>query len=179
MRLMQRVTAAIVSLAVGLSAVSALAADGKKKIVFIAGTPSHGFAQHEHNAGCLLLAKCLKESMGDKVECVVLTSKKVEDGKWVNGWPKDPAALEGAAAIVIYCDGGGGHIAMPHLRSSTRWPTRASASAASTTPSKCPRTRPATTSSIGSADTSRPSGRSTPTGRPTSPRSPSTRSATA
>ena len=35
----------------------------RKKIVFIAGTQSHGYGYHEHNAGCLLLAKCLNENM--------------------------------------------------------------------------------------------------------------------
>jgi hypothetical protein len=77
---------------------------GKKRIVLIAGPPSHGYASHEHNAGCLLLAKCLNES-GLPVEAVV----------YRNGWPKQPDALEGADAIVIFSDGGGGHPIMPHL----------------------------------------------------------------
>ena len=76
----------------------------KKKIVLIAGPPSHGYASHEHYAGCLLLAKCLNES-GLPVEAVV----------YKNGWPKEPNALEGADAIVIFSDGGGGHPIMPHL----------------------------------------------------------------
>jgi type 1 glutamine amidotransferase len=115
MHLMKRVTA-VIALSIGLFATGAQADGAKKKIIFIAGTPSHGFAQHEANAGCLLLAKCLKESMGDQVDVVVFNSKKGEDGKWVNGWPKDPAELEGASEIVMYCDGGGGHIAVPHLK---------------------------------------------------------------
>jgi len=76
----------------------------KKRIVLIAGPPSHGYASHEHNAGCLLLAKWLNES-GLPVEAVV----------YKNGWPKEPNALEGADAIVIFSDGGGGHPIMPHL----------------------------------------------------------------
>jgi hypothetical protein len=76
---------------------------GKKTIVFIAGGPSHGFAEHEHAAGCLLLAKCLNENVPG-VQAVV-----------IRGWPKDPQALDGAAAVVIYSDGGGGHPAMAHL----------------------------------------------------------------
>ena len=32
-----------------------------------------------------------------------------------NGWPKDPTALDGADAIVIFSDGGGGMPAIPHL----------------------------------------------------------------
>ncbi len=41
---------------------------GAKKIVFIAGNPSHGYAEHEHNAGCLLLAKCLNQENVPGVE---------------------------------------------------------------------------------------------------------------
>lgn len=69
-----------------------------KKIVFIAGKPSHRSGEHEHRAGCLLLQECLKNVPG--VTSVVYS----------NGWPADAkAAFEGAAAIVVYCDGGGGH----------------------------------------------------------------------
>ncbi len=86
-------------------AVAADAPDaGKKKIVFIGGTPSHGFAAHEHNAGCLLLAKYLNDNV-PSVHAVTT----------LNGWPKDESILDGASAIVIYCDGGGGHLAIPHL----------------------------------------------------------------
>lgn len=78
--------------------------DAKKKIVLVAGPPSHGYGGHEHNAGCLLLAKWLNEAMPD-VEAVVHQ----------NGWPEDPAAFDGAAAIAIFCDGGGRHVVMGHL----------------------------------------------------------------
>jgi len=78
--------------------------EDRKKIVFIAGRPSHGFASHEHNAGCLLLAKCLNES-GLPVHAVV----------YRNGWPADPTALDNADAVVVFSDGGGGHPALPHL----------------------------------------------------------------
>lgn len=105
------------ALLIGLVAAAAPAAEAqaKKKIVFICGTPSHGFAAHEHNAGSLLLAKCLNETMGDKIETIVLTSK-TKDGKNVSGWPDDTSVLEGASAIIMYCDGGAGHLAMPHLK---------------------------------------------------------------
>jgi len=76
----------------------------KKKIVLIAGPRSHGYMGHEHNAGCLLLAKLLNENMPN-IQAVVYT----------NGWPKDPSAFDNADAIMIFCDGGGGHVAMPHL----------------------------------------------------------------
>lgn len=76
----------------------------KKRIVFVAGTASHGYGGHEHNAGCRVLAKALEES-GLPVETAVY------DG----GWPKDPNAFDGADAIVIYANGGGGHPILPHL----------------------------------------------------------------
>ena len=55
-----------------------LAADAKK-IVFIAGRPSHGPGEHEHRAGCLLLKSCL-----DKVASVTSVV-------YSNGWPDNPA----------------------------------------------------------------------------------------
>jgi type 1 glutamine amidotransferase len=76
----------------------------KKKIVFIAGNPSHGPGQHEHRAGCMLLADHLNKS-GLPVQAVVTT----------NGWPKDNSIFEGASAVVIYADGGGRHPAVQHL----------------------------------------------------------------
>jgi type 1 glutamine amidotransferase len=74
-----------------------LAAEGKK-IVFIAGPPSHGPGEHEHRAGCLLLKSCL-DHVPDVTSVV-----------YSNGWPQDPeAAFRDAAALVIYSDGGDGH----------------------------------------------------------------------
>src|SRR5690349_18693719 len=74
---------------------SAGAAD--KKIVLVAGSPSHGRGDHEFRAGCLLLQECLRGVPG--VTTVVAS----------NGWPADPAIFDDAAAIVIYADGGPGH----------------------------------------------------------------------
>ena len=71
-----------------------------KKIVFVAGSPSHGPAQHEHRAGCLLFKSCLDKVPG--YSSVVYS----------NGWPTDPAAFDGAATIVLYMDGGEGHPAL-------------------------------------------------------------------
>jgi type 1 glutamine amidotransferase len=76
----------------------------KKKIVLVAGPPSHGYGGHEHNAGCLLLADRLNENV-PQVYATVYT----------NGWPKDPTALDNADALAIFCDGGGGHTAARHL----------------------------------------------------------------
>jgi hypothetical protein len=77
---------------------SGTAAD--KKVLLIAGPPSHGPGQHEHNAGMLLLQKCLAGVPGLKAEVTL------------NGWPKDNAALNGADAIIIYADGGAKHVAL-------------------------------------------------------------------
>jgi len=78
--------------------------ENRKKVVLVAGPASHGYGSHEHNAGCLLLAKMLNENMPN-IHAVVYT----------NGWPKDPTALDNADAVVFFCDGGGGHVAAPHL----------------------------------------------------------------
>ena len=88
------------------TATSAAAKGGKhKKIVFVAGTRSHGYGAHEHNAGCLLLAKHLKAALPDYHVDVQR-----------NGWPANPAKFfQDADAIVMYCDGGGRHMAIPHL----------------------------------------------------------------
>ncbi len=67
------------------------------KIIFIAGRPSHGPLAHEHRAGCLLLAKSLAGVKGVVTEV------------HTNGWVSDEKVFEGAAAIVVYSDGGGGH----------------------------------------------------------------------
>ena len=76
----------------------------KKKVVFIAGTKSHGYGAHEHKAGCMLFAKIFQES-GLPIEPIVVTE----------GWPKDDSVLDSADAIVVYCDGGGRHPYADHL----------------------------------------------------------------
>jgi type 1 glutamine amidotransferase len=73
-----------------------------KKVVMLAGKPSHGPLSHEHNAGIQLLAKCLKQGASGLVAPVVT----------LNGWPSDESIFEGADAVVIYSDGGGGHPAV-------------------------------------------------------------------
>ena len=81
--------------AASLLSLNAFAAD--KKIILVAGRPSHGPGEHEFRAGCLLLQKCLATAPGVEVEVCS------------NGWPKDNAQFDGAAAVVLYADGGGGH----------------------------------------------------------------------
>ena len=81
----------------GVIASPLAAADKPKKLVLIAGTPSHPPGIHEFNAGTLLLARCLKEFPG------------LELSVNLNGWPKNEAVFDDAAGILIYADGGSGH----------------------------------------------------------------------
>ncbi len=84
--------------AVFLSCVLNLLSAEAKKVVFIAGGPSHGAGDHEHRAGCLLLQSRLERVPG------------VSSQVYSNGWPRDPEkAFTGAATIVLYSDGGGGN----------------------------------------------------------------------
>lgn len=70
-----------------------------KKILFIAGPPSHGWNQHEFPAGCELLVECLNQSnLGIDAQVSL-------------GWPEDTAFLESANTIVIYSDGDEEHVA--------------------------------------------------------------------
>src|SRR5436305_5148671 len=97
-------------LVTALFALTALAqAADKKTIVMIAGKPSHGPAQHEHNAGIQLLAKCLLQHEADEVDIKIHLNAD---------WPSQEE-LDKAATVVIYSDGGGGHPAIQgdHLES--------------------------------------------------------------
>ncbi|MFO0868013.1 MAG: PVC-type heme-binding CxxCH protein [Pirellulales bacterium] len=81
------------------------ASTGKRKVLFVAGKPSHGYGAHEHYAGCVLLAKALNASNCNIQADVVR-----------NGWPEDAKVFDGVSAIVMYSDGGGGHMVNPHLK---------------------------------------------------------------
>ena len=72
----------------------------EKKIILIAGKPSHPPGMHEFRAGSLLLQQCLAGVKGVSVAV------------YSNGWPNVENAFEGANAVVIYADGGGGHPAI-------------------------------------------------------------------
>jgi len=71
---------------------------GRKKLVLVAGRPSHGPGAHEFRAGCLLLQKCLAEA------CPQLVTEVI-----AGGWPTDPTAFDNADAVFFFADGGGGH----------------------------------------------------------------------
>lgn len=72
----------------------------EKKIVLIAGKPSHPPGMHEFRAGCLLLQECLANTPGVGVTV------------YSNGWPHVENAFDGADAVIIYADGGAGHPAI-------------------------------------------------------------------
>ena len=97
---MKKLTLLLTALA--LAAGNSFAEGAKKLVVMIAGKPSHGPGQHEHNAGVLLFKKCLEENAASAVEV-----KHHLGGEW-------PAIeeLDKADSIVIYSDGGGGHPAL-------------------------------------------------------------------
>ena len=87
-----------------LVAVAGAQGDSPKKLVLIAGKPSHPPRMHEFNAGVQLLAKSLADVPSVKTEVVL------------NGWPKDEKVFDDAAAVVFYMDGGGGHEAVKEGR---------------------------------------------------------------
>jgi hypothetical protein len=92
--------------AVGALAVpSAFAADAPRKLVMLAGKPSHGPLEHEFNAGVHVLAKCLAKVPG------------LEVAHYPGGWPDNEKAFAGASGIFLYADGGPGHpfIQQDHL----------------------------------------------------------------
>lgn len=84
---------------------TAIQVNAKKKIVFISGGCSHGPMEHEHKAGTMLLADAINKQMPQTLEAIVHYKE----------WPSDPADFEDAATIILYVDGGGGHMALKHL----------------------------------------------------------------
>lgn len=109
--LIQTIKVFIVLILISVSAVHALPIDSlkglvkqKKKIVFIAGPRSHGKGEHEFKGGCTLLAKQLNEH-----------TKNINAVVYDSDWPTDNSVLEDADAIVIFSDGGEGHMIIPHL----------------------------------------------------------------
>jgi hypothetical protein len=88
-------------------------APSSKRIVLIAGSPSHPPGMHEFRAGAMLLQKALSGIEGLEVDV------------YTDGWPTreengvtvdDHAALNGADAVLIYADGGARHPALQGVR---------------------------------------------------------------
>ena len=94
-----------------LCGVQAVSAGTTKEIIFLAGKKSHGYGAHEHRAGSILLARCLNDSGLDVKASVV-----------ANGaWPEIAESYSAPDAIVMYCDGGKGHIAKEHQDKIQAW----------------------------------------------------------
>lgn len=96
--------AAIFSAAVGPAASADPAPPAKrepsvaapKRVVFLAGTKSHGPGDHEYEKGLRLLARSLERSPNaPPIQSTVVT----------DGWPQDETIFNDADAIVLYCDG--------------------------------------------------------------------------
>lgn len=68
-----------------------------KKIVIVAGRPSHNAGDHEFFAGSAILMNLLKQTEG-------VWPVMVRDG-----WPKNEKVFENADSLVFYMDGRGGH----------------------------------------------------------------------
>jgi hypothetical protein len=80
--------------------------DTHRKLVLMAGKPSHGPLEHEYNGGVALMKKWLAGV--PNLEVVVQR----------NGWPADASLFHGTDAILCFADGGGGHpiIQADHLQ---------------------------------------------------------------
>jgi type 1 glutamine amidotransferase len=104
---------AFCGLAFGWGTAPAVDAQAPKRIVLLAGRPSHAKGEHEFRAGSLLLQKALAGVSGVAVDVVPNGwPTKMVDGKPVD----DNTQLEGAAAILIYADGGRGNPAVQNDR---------------------------------------------------------------
>lgn len=77
-----------------------------RRLVLIAGKPSHPTLMHEFHAGCRILRRCLEGVKGLQVSL------------YTYGWPEDPRAFAEADAVALYMDGGAKHAALQenHLR---------------------------------------------------------------
>ncbi len=106
-RVIRRLAGVAILAAAVVAALPVRGAD--KRIVLIAGKPSHPPGMHEFRAGSLLLQKALSGVPGISVQ--------VYDGGWPSkivdgGRVDDDAALDGADAVLIYADGGRGNPAI-------------------------------------------------------------------
>lgn len=72
----------------------------KRKLVMIAGKPSHPAGMHEFNAGVYVLSQCLK------------AVPDLEVSVHRNHWVSDEKVLDDADALFIYSDGRQGHPAV-------------------------------------------------------------------
>lgn len=68
-----------------------------KKVVLIGGSPSEGPARHDYPNGIRLLKAFLASSPDAPADLVI--------DAYPDGWPDDPAALDGASTLLWYFDG--------------------------------------------------------------------------
>lgn len=80
-----------------------LADEPPRTLLLVAGPDSHAKGDHEHHAGCVLLAEWINRA--DVGVHAIVSS----------GWPDDPGVVERADAIVVYADGEGGGTVMRQL----------------------------------------------------------------
>jgi hypothetical protein len=100
MSLIRSLTTVILATSVALPSALAKTPEGKQKLVFIAGKPSHPPGMHEFRAGSILLAEALAKVPGLIVD------------RHDMGWVKDESTFQDADAVVIYSDGSKGHPAV-------------------------------------------------------------------
>jgi type 1 glutamine amidotransferase len=79
------------------------------RVLFLAGPDSHGPWAHEHQAGSELLAEALHEKRPD-----------FEISVYAGGWPDDERVFSGIDALIIYADGGEGHMVNAHVEAFNR-----------------------------------------------------------
>ena len=79
----------------------------KRKLVLIAGRPSHPPGMHEFNAGVLLLTNWLRQV------------PDLEVSAHNKGWVSDEKVFEDADAVLVYADGGKGHPIVQQNRKET------------------------------------------------------------
>lgn len=100
MKSFNAIAAGCLALLMFASQVSTVLGDEPKKVVLIAGKPSHPPRMHEFNAGVQLIADCLEDFPAVDLRISL------------NGWPKDESVFQGADAVVFYMDGGAKHEAV-------------------------------------------------------------------
>jgi type 1 glutamine amidotransferase len=78
--------------------------EATRKVLFLAGPQSHGYGAHDHLAGCRMLSKSLSDS-----------NLSIESRVHHYGWPRDATLFDGVDCVVMYGDGGRGHMVTRHL----------------------------------------------------------------
>ena len=100
--LMKSLSRILLAFTLSVLAFSSLSFAKNKKVVFLADKGKNT-AVHAHESGNAILANALEESgLGF-------------DTAQYKGWPTDAKAFDGADSVVIFCNGGKGHLVMKHL----------------------------------------------------------------